>query len=196
MDESDKSFIETWLAQHYTWKLTAAVKLLLGIDPAKDTKKIELSGNEKASRIYAWAIKKIKEGELTALEEEKSNTGETEYVILRDDFIRWAYKNFKKPAQPLYAKWKKYKIKNKKWSYSQIFQERNREWQEQVDELTLDFYKNNPHSKNFHSHRCLDLAKKLYPGQTQKEQEAKAATIRRHTSRRDRGWILGKLGKS
>ncbi len=106
---SDKSFVQTWLAKHYTWDLVSAVKLMLGIDPAKDKTNIDLSGNEKASRIYTWAIKKIKERELTTVGERKSNTGEIQYRVLRDDFVEWAQKNFKDDGKQLYDAWKGYK---------------------------------------------------------------------------------------
>lgn len=195
MGDSNKSFIESWIAQQYTWDLTVAVKILLGIDPAKDKSQIDLSGNEKASRIYAWAIKKIKEKELTAVSEEVSDTGETEYRVLRDDFVPWAYKNYKTWAQPLYAAWKSYKVKKKKWTPSEEIQKRSAEWQEQLDKLYLDFDSNSSHSGNYHSHHCMDLAKKLNPGLTDEELKSRAETIRRYTRRRDRAWILGKMGK-
>ena len=62
---SDKSFVQTWLAKHYTWDLVSAVKLMLGIDPAKDKTNIDLSGNEKASRIYACQDYTVAEKVLT-----------------------------------------------------------------------------------------------------------------------------------
>ena len=194
MGTSCKSFFESWFAEDYTWDLTDAVKLLLGIDPAKDKKKIELLGNDKALRIYAWAIKKIKEGDLTAVDEKVSDAGAKEYRVLRDDFVQWAHKNYKNEAQSLYTAWKSYKKGKKKWKPSEKIEKRNAKWQGRLDELYIEFHKKFPHKGNFHSHRCLDVAKEEYPGLTADELDSKAETIRKSTRRRDRHWILGKLG--
>lgn len=195
MGDPDKSLIESWIAQQYTWDLTAGVKLLLGIDPAKDKKKIDLAGNEKVLRIYAWAIKEIKEGKLTAVSEVVSDSGETEYRVLRDDFVKWAGKHYKEWAKPLYAAMKDYNIKKMKSTSSEEIQKRTEEWQERLDERYITFHNKHPHEKNFHKRRCLELAKELLPGPSNEKQESLAATIRRYTSRRDKAWILGNMGK-
>lgn len=195
MGDSNKSLIESWIAQHYTWDLTDAVKLLLGIDPAKDKKKIDLAGNEKVSRIYAWAIKEIKEGKLTAVSEVVSDSGETEYRVLRDDFVKWAKEHYKEWAKPLYAAMKDYNIEKMKSTSSEEIQKRTEEWQERLDERYIFFREKYPHKKNFHSRRCWDLANELMPNLPKKERGSLAATIRRYTSRRDKAWILGNMGK-
>jgi len=194
MAELDKTVIEWWISEEYIWELTVAVKLLLSIDPQTDTTKIELSGNEKPARIYAFAIKKIKQGELTAVDQEMSDTGETKYYILRDDFVCWAYKHYKAWAQPLYSAWKIHKARTKKPRPSQESRERYAGWQKRIDELYLEFHEKNPYAENYHRHRCRELAKELPSRSMDDKTESFAETIRRSTCSRGEAWIMGELG--
>lgn len=187
MDESKKSFVEWWISEEYIWDLVSAVKLLLGIDPSKDKTNIDLSGNEKATRIYAWAIKKIKEGELTTVGERKSDTGEIQYRVLRDDFIKWAHKTYKNEGKPLFDTWKAYK--NKPDPDSKVEKQRL-EWQQKLDEMFLQEFEDSGGANPNHSKLCRRLADEEYP-----KKEGRDEYIRRLTQRRDGEWILGKLGK-
>ena len=191
MGEPDKLFVDYWISQHYAWELTTGVKLLLGIDPAKDKTKIDLSGNKKITRIYASAIKKVKEGKLKAIEEPTSGTGVNDYRVLRDDFVEWAHENYRNEAQLLYASWKSYKPTKPSEKTEKLYAE----WQARIDDRFVFHHKNHPDKPNHHKHRCMDLAKELNPGLTGKELESKMETIRRTTRRRNRDWIMGKLGK-
>lgn len=189
MADPAKPFVEYWISKETVWELSLAVKLLLGVDPDKNKKMIQLSGNEKLTRIYAWAIKGIKDGKLVSIEETPLENGQIEYRVLKKNFIEWAHGEYKDEAESLNTAWKAYKaFKGTPNTDSKIYKQ-SVEWQELLDkEYPKEFKK--IMKVPTHTAMCKKLADDIFPGLKAKEE-----TIRKYTKRRDRNWILGKLEK-
>lgn len=177
IDKDKKTLWKAWMLDGFTWWLDDAIKLLFGHDPKISEEQLALEGNDVIVRAGVSARKAIKASKLTPINKRKRPDNAKDYLLERDEFVKWAKSEFPMDGGELHEVWQEYKQSRDSVSKKEA---RALERQSAVDEQYVsEFVKSGklPRQEDM----CALVSKQ--PGMPS------AATMRRQTHARDIAWL-------
>lgn len=176
----------SWMERSVSWWLDDAIRLLFGYDPDEpkiDAEQLALEGNDILVRAGISARKAIAAGGLIPINERTRSDNAKDYLVHRDDFVDWAKNEFPADGGELHEVWKQYKVSRPKVGQLSKLEKNKIEWQAEVDTLYIRQFKELGKVPT-HSSICK---------QAEQTESGSEGTIRRHTNRRNRAWLIEQI---
>lgn len=186
MTGKDKETLwKNWMLEGFTWWLDDAIKLLFGHDPRISEEQLALEGNDVIVRAGVTARKAISTGQLTPINERTRPDNAKNYLVERDEFVKWAKSEFPADGGELHDVWKQYKRSRPKNGKLTRLDKNKAEWQEEVDAIYVREFEKTGKVPT-HTFVCREAAN---------SSTGSEGTIRRHTRRRSGSWLGEQITK-